>query len=199
MSRSLTTALFGLGFALVLCPFAHSQVASDASKCMGGGPDSKCGPADSSSDSSSGSSSSAPAASSSSAAEHDIRVVFDKDDEKGEIKCKKGKLRAGKIKYQQCTKDKFDKYGDVAVKKNIIAKMKFDEANRRKKTLAKKLAFYDSAHKALKEKLVDMGDAKKEEIEYKKAAGALEMVDKEFDKSLVDCAKDADFTCPTKN
>lgn len=181
MSRHLKAGLFVLGFAAAVCLPARAQVASDDSKCMGGEPGSKCG------------------SSSSAADEHELRVVFDKDDEKGEIKCKKGKLRAGKIKFHQCAKDKFDKYGDVAVKKRIIAKEKLEAANRRKKTLAKKLAFYDSAHKTLKAKLVEMGEAKKDEIEYKKAEGALEMVDKEFDKSLTDCAKDADFTCPTKD
>ena len=188
MTRRLI-AVFGLGLAFALSghAFAAEPAAADsAEKCMGGAPGAKCG--------------AGPAEANSSAeAALDVRVQFDKEDARGEIKCKKGKLKNGKVVYAKCAHDKLDKYGDVAVRKKILKK-KLAEITEKKRKLAKKLAFYDSAHKALKQKLAEMAD-KKEDMEHKKAEGALKSVDKEFDKSIAACAKEdtADFACPKKD
>lgn len=188
MTRQITVVFgFGLGLALALAMNgpAFAQVAKDpdgADKCVGGAPGSKCGGANA-------------------AEELDLRVQFDKESAKGEIKCKKGKLVGGKVKFEKCVQDKLDKYEDIAVLKKIVSKEKLAKLDAKKKTLAKKLAFYHSACKELKSKLAEMGEAKKEDIEYKKAEGALKKIDKEFDKSLAECAKEdkADFTCPSKD
>ncbi|MBI2386323.1 MAG: hypothetical protein HYV14_09960 [Elusimicrobia bacterium] len=186
MTRQFTVVL-GLGFALAAAlggPALAQQPkeAGASEKCLGGASGDKCGGA-------------------AAAQEHDLRVVFDKEGAKGEIKCKKGKLKDGKVEFEKCLQDKLDKYEDVAVLKKIVAKEQLAKLPAKKKRLAKKLAFYDSARKELKGKLAEMGEAKKEDIEYKKAEGALEKIDKEFDKSLAECAKEdkADFACPTKD
>ena len=159
---------------------ADGGTAAGSEKCMGGAPGSKCGGG------------AAPDA-------MDLRVQFDKEDAKGEIKCKKGKLLGGKVKYSKCVHDKMDGYGEMAEKKKIIKK-KPGQLNEKKRKLAKKLAFYDSARKELKAKLESLKDAK-DDMEYKKAEGALESVDKEFDKCLAECSKQdaAEFTCPAKD
>lgn len=133
--------------------------------------------------------------------ELDLRVQFDKESAKGEIKCKNGKLKDGKVEFEKCLQDKLDKYDDIAVLKKIISKEKLAKLDAKKKRLAKKLAFFHSARKELKGKLAEMGEAKKDDIEYKKAEGALKKIDKEFDKSLAECAKEdkADFACPSKD
>jgi len=96
---------------------------------------------------------------------------------------------------------KLDKYDAIAIKKKIVSEEKFDTLDAKKKEMIKKLAFYDSARKELKKRLAELGEEKKEHIEYKKAEGALKMVDKEFDKSLAECAKEdkAEFACPAKD
>lgn len=180
-----TKAVLGLALALSLGRPAFAQNAKEANnaggdeKCMGGAPGSKCG-----------------------GAELETRVQFDKEDAKGEIKCKKGKLKDGKVEFEKCLQDKLDKYEEVALKKKIVSsKDKLDKLDVKKKMLAKKLAFYESAIKELKKQLADMGDSKKDDIEYKKKEGALNKIDKEFDKSLSDCAKEDKevFKCPAKN
>ena len=180
-------AVLGLGLALALSRPGQAQTpkASDsAEKCAGGAPGSKCGGSATAEDSA-----------------LDMRVQFDKEKAKGEIKCVKGKLKDGKVEYEKCLQDKLDKYDTVAIEKKIISKEKLDSVDAKKKRLAKKLAFYDSARRELKKKLADLGEAKKEEIEYKKSAGALKKIDKEFDKSLDECGKEdtAVFTCPAKD
>lgn len=180
MDRRLT-ALFALALALVL---SRPALAQD-DKCMGGPPGSKCGAAAAEAD----------------PKEHDLRVKFDKEDAKGEFMCKRGKVVDDKVVYANCVHGKLDKYDGVAVKKKIIAKEKYDKLDAKKRELVKKLAFYDSARKELKKELAELGEEKKEHIEYKKKKGALKMVDKQFDKSLAECAKEdkADFACPAKD
>lgn len=188
MTRQMTVVFgFGLGLALALAMNgpAFAQVAKDsdgADKCAGGAAGVKCGAAHAAQD-------------------LDLRVQFDKEGAKGEIKCKKGKLAEGKVKFETCVQDKLDKYEDVAVLKKIVSKEKLAKFDAKKKKLAKKLAFLHSATKELKSKLAEMGEAKKDDIEYKKAEGALKKIDKEFDKSLAECAKEdkADFSCPSKD
>ncbi len=188
MTRQLTVVCgFGLGLALALAMNGpalaqEGKDAGGADKCMGGAAGVKCGAAHAAQD-------------------LDLRVQFDKEGAKGEIKCKKGKLVEGKVKFESCVQDKLDKYEDVAVLKKIVSKEKLAKFAPKKKALAKKLAFYHSATKELKSKLAEMGEAKKDDIEYKKAEGALKKIDKEFDKSLAECAKQdkADFTCPSKD
>jgi len=188
MTRQMTVALgfgLGLGLALAVNGPAFAQVAKDsdgAEKCMGGAAGAKCGAA-------------------SAAPDLDLRVQFDKESAKGEIKCKKGKLVEGKVKFETCVQDKLDKYEDVAVLKKIVSKEKLAKFAPKKKALAKKLAFYHSACKELKSKLAEMGEANKEDIEYKKTEGALKKIDREFDKSLAECAKEdkSDFACPSKD
>lgn len=134
--------------------------------------------------------------------EHEVRVKFDAQDAKGEIKCKKGKLRNGKVVFRKCAHDKLDKYEDVAVRKKIVAsKEKYATLSAKKKMMVKKVAFYDSASKKIRDDLKELGEAKKDDIEYKKLQGAKEKVDKNFEKSLADCAKEADaeITCPSKD
>ena len=158
--------------------------AGGGDKCMGGASGEKCGGGAAGKD------------------ELDVRVQFDKEGAKGEIKCKKGKLKGGKVEFEKCLQDKLDKYEDVAVEKKIVAsKEKLSKLDMKKKTLAKKLAFYESAVKELKSQLKEMGEAKKDDIEYKKKEGALKKIDKEFEKSLSECAKeDKDvFKCPVKD
>lgn len=190
MTRQLTAVFgFALGLALALNAPALAQETKDAGgadKCMGGASGDKCG--------------GAPAGANA-GAELDLRVVFDKESAKGEVKCKKGKLKDGKVEFEKCLQDKLDKYEDVAVLKKIVSKEKLSKLDAKKKRLAKKLAFYHSACNELKSKLAEMGEAKKDDIEYKKAEGALKKIDKEFDKSLAECAKEdkADFTCPSKD
>jgi len=180
MFRHLNIAL-AVVFALVLSRpgFANEEAKGGGGeeKCMGGPAGSKCG------------------------GSHDLRVQFDKESAKGEIKCKQGKLKNGKLVYPKCSFDRLDKYDEIAIKKKIISKEKFDISDEKKKKLAKKLAFFHSARAQLKKDIADMGEAKKDDIEYKKAEGALEKIDKEFDKSLVDCGKEnkEDFTCPAKD
>ena len=169
-----------LGLVLACAGPALAQDSEAASeKCAGGAPGAKCGE------------NGDPAL--------DLRVLFDKEDAKGEIKCKQGKVKGRKVVYKKCVHDKLDGYGEVAQRKKIIKK-KIAELDEKKRKLAKKLAFYSSARAELKAKLEGMKD-KPDDIEYKKAEGALEKVDKEFDKSLTECAKqdDAEFTCPTKD
>jgi len=166
-----------LGFALFL---GRPALAQDE-KCVGGPPGSKCGPA--------------------SDTALDLRVKFDKETVKGEVKCTKGKLKDGSVEYLKCMHHKLDMYDSVAIKKKIIAsKEKYDSLDNKKKKLAKKLALYDSAHKELKKELSDLGEDKSGEIEYKKKVGALKKIDQEFDKALSDCGKEdtAVFTCPVK-
>jgi hypothetical protein len=174
-------AFFALALVLVL---ARPALAGDE-KCIGGAPGSKCG---------------GPAAEAG-PDEHDIRVKVDKEDAKGEFMCKQGKLVGDKVEYAKCAHGKLDKYDAVAIKKKIIAKEKYDKLDEKKRALVKKLAFYDSARKELKKELAELGEEKKEHIEYKKKKGALKMVDKQFDKSLGECAKEdkADFACPAKD
>lgn len=185
MTRQSTAVLtLTLTLALALVRPAFAQVAAEdggSEKCMGGPAGSKCGGAVN-------------------ADEHDLRVKFDKDDAKGEIMCKKGKLKDGKVVFPKCAHDKLDKYDEVAIRKKIISKEKFDKLDAKKKTLAKKLAFYDSARKKIIEELKELGE-NKDGIEYKKLKGAQDKIDKEFDKSLSDCAKadKAGFTCPAKD
>lgn len=181
-----TKAVLGLALALALGRPAFAAEAKNAGgdKCMGGGEGSKCG------------------ASATDAQELDLRVQFDKESAKGEIKCKQGKLKDGKVEFEKCLQDKLDSYEDIAVEKKIVAsKEKLSKLDKKKKTLAKKLAFYESAIKELKSQLKEMGEAKKGDIEYKKKEGALKKVDKEFDKSLSECAKEDKevFKCPTKD
>ncbi|MCM2305449.1 MAG: hypothetical protein NDJ72_12145 [Elusimicrobia bacterium] len=191
MTRQLTAVFgfgLGLGLALALSGPAFAQVATEpagAEKCMGGGDGAKCG----------------GAAGANAEQELDLRVQFDKDSAKGEIKCKKGKLLKGKVKFEKCVQDKLDGYDEVVIKKKIIEKDKYAKLEPRKKKLAKKLAFYHSACKELKNKLEEMGENKKDDIEYKKTEGALNKIDKEFDKSLAECAKEdkAEFNCPAKD
>lgn len=172
--------LAALALALFMTGPASAQDAppEGAEKCAGGGPGAKCGGGDDA---------------------FDIRVQFDKEDAKGEIKCKKGKLKGKTVIYAKCAHDKLDDYGEMAHKKKIIKK-KPGELDEKKRKLAKKLAFYDSARKELKAKLAALKD-KPEDIEYKKSEGALEKVDKEFDKSLLECSKQdaAEFDCPKKD
>lgn len=133
--------------------------------------------------------------------ELDMRVQFDKETAKGEVKCSQGKLKDRAVEYGKCAQDKLDKYDGVAIEKKIIAsKEKYDALEAKKKKLANKLAFYDSAHKQLKKDIEELGEAKKEEIAYKKKVGALKKIDKEFDKSISECGKEdkAVFACPTK-
>ena len=172
-----TKAVLGLGLALVLCRPAFAQTKEGGDKCVGGGEGSKCGES------------------------IDLRVQFDKESAKGEIKCSKGKLKDGKVEYEKCLQDKLDDYGDLAVLKKIITKEKLGQVEAKKKKLAKKLAFYDSARKELKKQISEIGEDKKGEIEYKKKEGALKKIDKEFDKSLAECGKEdkAVFTCPAKD
>lgn len=189
MTRHMT-AVLALGLALVLSRPALALAASEGGgeeKCMGGPEGSKCGGG-------------APGGAAA-AGEHDLRVKFDKEDAKGEIMCKKGKLVNGKMVFAKCAHDKLDKYDEIAFRKKIISKEKFSKLDARKKMLAKKLAFYDSARKKILAELKELGEDKKEEIEYKKLKGAKEKVDKEFDKSLAACEKEdkADFTCPSKD
>lgn len=177
MTRQMKVVL-GLGLALVLIsPVSAQQPKDGGDKCAGGGEGAKCGES------------------------FDLRVVFDKKDAKGEIKCMKGKLKDGIVEYEKCLQDKLDKYEDIAVLKKIVTKEKLSKLDAKKKRLAKKLAFYDSACKELKKEIAELGETKKNEIEYKKAAGALKKIDKEFDKSLAECAKEdkAVFSCPTKD
>lgn len=181
-----TTAVLALALSLAVIRPALAQVASEgggAEKCMGGPAGSKCGGAGAA------------------AGEHDLRVKFDKEDAKGEIMCKKGKLKDGKVVFAKCAHDKLDKYDKIAIRKKIISKEKFDALPAKKKAMVKKLAFYDSASKKLRDDLKEMGEDKRDDIEYKKLKGAQEKVDKEFDKSLAACAKEdaADFTCPSKD
>ncbi|TBR18024.1 hypothetical protein EPO15_15695 [bacterium] len=169
------TVFVGLALALALTRPGFAQDKDAADKCAGGAAGDKCGAA------------------------LDLRVQLDKEDAKGEFKCKKGVVKGKKVVYAKCVHDKLDAYGEMAYKKKIIKK-KPGELDEKKRKLAKKLAFYDSARKELKAKLAGLKD-KPEDIEYKKAEGALEKVDKEFDKSLGECSKQdaADFTCPTKD
>ena len=178
--NKVTTLFIALALALAVSRPGFAQDSDSAEKCVGGGPGAKCGGG------------AAPDA-------YDLRVQFDKEDAKGEIKCKKGALKGKKVVYAKCAHDKIDGYGEIAHRKKIIKK-KLADLDEKKQKLAKKLAFYDSARKELKAKLADLKD-KPEDIEYKKAEGALEKVDKEFDKSLGECAKQdvAEFTCPTKD
>ena len=157
---------------------AQDAEAGGAEKCAGGGPGAKCGGG---------------------ADVYELRVQFDKEDAKGEIKCKKGTLKGKKVVYAKCAHDKLDAYGEVALRKKIIKK-ELAQLDEKKRKLAKKLAFYDSARKELKAKLAAMKDAK-DDMEYKKAEGALESVDKEFDKCLAECSKQdaAEFSCPAKD
>lgn len=175
MTRYLT-AVLGLVLALSRPGLAQEPKGGDE-KCVGGGEGSKCG------------------------GNYDLRVVFDKENAKGEIKCTKGKLKDGAVEFEKCLQDKLDKYEDIAVLKKIIKKESLPKLDAKKKRLAKKLAFFDSARKELKKELTDLGEAKKEDIEYKKALGALKKIDKEFDKSLDECGKEdkAEFTCPAKD
>lgn len=180
-----TTAVLTLAFALALVRPALAQVAAEgaaAEKCMGGPDGSKCGAGGA-------------------AGEHDLRVKFDKDDAKGEIMCRKGKLVDGKVIFPKCAHDKLDKYDEIAIRKKIISKEKFSKLDAKKKMLAKKLAFYDSARKKILAELKELGEEKKDDIEYKKLKGAKEQIDKEFDKSLSACAKEdkAGFACPSKD
>ena len=180
MTRQMKIA-FGLGLAVLLSRPAPAQTAADAGgaeKCIGGAEGSKCGPV---------------------VPEHILRVVFDKDTAKGEIKCVKGKLKNGKVVFQKCLHHKLDKYDDIAILKKIIIREKYAALAEKKKTLAKKLAFLDSAEKELKAKLAAISD--KENVEYKKTEGALNKIGKEFDKSLADCAKEDSsvFTCPKRD
>jgi hypothetical protein len=173
------TALGLVALALVITsagPGLAQDSEAGTEKCVGGGPGAKCG-----------------------GAALDLRVQFDKEDAKGEFKCKKGVLKGKKVLYKKCVHDKMDGYGEIAHKKKIIKK-KPGELDEKKRKLAKKLAFFDSARKELKAKMESLKD-KPEDIEYKKAEGALEKVDKEFDKSLKECSKQdaAEFTCPTKD
>ncbi len=189
MTRKMT-AVLTLAFALALARPALAQEPPEgggAEKCIGGPEGSKCG---------GGAPGGAVAP-----GEHDLRVKFDKDDAKGEIMCKKGKLRNGKVVFAKCAHDKLDKYEGVAFRKKIISKEKFSKLDARKKLLAKKLAFYDSARKKILAELKELGEDKRDDIEYKKLKGAQEKIDKEFDKSLSDCAKEdkADFACPSKD
>lgn len=176
MTRPLI-AVLGLGLALVL---SRPGLAQD--KCIGGAEGSKCGGAGA-------------------GADIDLRVQFDKDSVKGEIKCVKGKLKDGAVDFEKCLQDKLDRYEDIAVGRKIVTKEKFSKLDAKKKRLAKKLAFYDSARKELKKKLADLGEDKKEDIEYKKSMGALKKIDKEFDKSLAECAEEGKwvFACPIKD
>ena len=179
------TAVFALALALVLSRPALAQE-PNSDKCIGGPPGSKCGGAPQSAEA---------------GKEHDLRVKFDKEDAKGEIMCKKGKLVGDKVEYAKCAHGKLDKYDAVAIKKKIIAKEKYDKLDDKKRQLIKKLAFYDSARKELKKQLAELGEEKKDLLDYKKAKGALKMVDKQFDKSLAECSKEdkADVACPTKD
>jgi len=176
---------FNVLFAFALALALSRAAFADDDKCMGGDPGSKCGAAVGAAD----------------PKEHDLRVKFDKEDAKGEFMCKNGKLAGDKVEYAKCAHGKLDKYDEVAIKKKIIAKEKYDKLDDKKRALVKKLAFYDSARKELKKELAELGEAKKEHIEYKKKKGALKMVDKQFDKSLADCAKEdkADIACPAKD
>lgn len=182
-------AVLGIGLALVLSRPGLAQEPPDAggaSKCVGGAPGSKCG---------------GGAGGANAGSEYDLRVQFDKESVKGEIKCLKGKLKDGAVEYEKCLQDKLDKYEDIAVLKKIVSKEELSKLDAKKKRLAKKLAFYDSARIELKKKLADLGEAKKDDIEYKKSTGALKKIDKEFDKCLDECGKEdkAVFTCPTKD
>lgn len=184
MTRQMT-AVLALALTLAVIRPALAQEAAEgagAEKCMGGPAGSKCGAA-------------------AAAGEHDLRVKFDKDDAKGEITCKKGKLRNGKVVFAKCAHDKLDKYDKIAIRKKIVTEEKYAALTAKKKAMVKKLAFYDSASKKIRDDLKEMGEDKKEDIEYKKLKGAKEKVDKEFDKSLAACAKEdaADFTCPSKD
>lgn len=190
MTRQMTVVLT-LALSLAAARPALAQVAAEgggAEKCMGGPDGSKCGGA-------------AAAGGASAAGEHDLRVKFDKDDAKGEIMCRKGKLVDGKVIFPKCAHDKLDKYDEIAIRKKIISKEKFSKLDAKKKMLAKKLAFYDSARKKILAELQELGEEKKDDIEYKKLKGAKEHIDKEFDKSLSACAKEdkAGFACPSKD
>lgn len=184
MTRQMKIVI-GLGLVTLLCRPAsaqhagHEAAAAEAEeKCVGGAAGSKCGDA-----------------------AHDLRVAFDKESAKGEIKCVKGTLKNGKIKYAKCRHHKLDKYDQVAIEKKIIQAAKYPALPEKKKTLAKKLAFLDSAEKALKAKLVEIGESAKEGVEYKKAEGALKKIGSEFDESLAECAKEdaAVFACPKRD
>lgn len=186
MTRQMKAAL-ALALVLIRPGLAQKpKEAGSAEKCIGGPPGSKCG---------------GTAAGASDGKEHDLRVKLDKEDAKGEFMCKKGKLKNDKMEYEKCAHGKLDKYDAIAIKKKIISKEKYDKLDDKKRQMIKKLAFYDSAHKELKKELAEMGEDKKENIEYKKSEGALKMVDKQFDKSLAECSKEdkADVACPTKD
>lgn len=124
------------------------------------------------------------------AKKYDVRVQFDKETAKGEILCKQGKVEGDAVEYEKCAKDKLDRYDEVAVKKGLVeSKADYDKLDEKGKTMAKKLAFLDSAKQELEKSIKELGEAKKDDIDYKKLKGALKKVIRELKREAKACKK----------
>lgn len=177
MKSVLAPAIYAATLVFALClPSFSQEAAPGSSKCPGGGEGAKCGPVPVTDDR--------------------VRVVFDQETAKGEITCSKGIRKAGKLKFSKCSHKNTDKYGDLAVLKGIVTKEKYDALAAKKKKLAMKLAFYDSARRALA--LMIKGNAAGS-VERLRADAALDKVESEFDEALGECAKtNGELVCPVK-
>jgi hypothetical protein len=124
------------------------------------------------------------------AKDYDLRVKFDEESAKGEIMCKGGKLKGDSVEFERCAKDKVAKYDEVAIKKKIVAsKEEFEKLAPKEKELAKKLAFFDSAKEKVEGRMKELGDAKKDDIEYKKLKGALKKIKKDLKSAAAESKK----------
>lgn len=134
-----------------------------------------------------------------SAEEFKLRVKFDEETAKGEITCGKGAVKGDSVEYGECKKRNIKEYEKIAVEKKIVAAEKLQGMEEKKKALAAKLAFLDSAKGKLKKSIDELKD-KKDTMDYKKSMGAYKKISKELDKSIDECQKDksGDFACPDK-
>lgn len=176
-----TDILLGLGFAAILALPALAQRTAKPGETS---PAPEAAPA--------------PGAAAQGGKTYDVRVVFDEDSAKGEILCKQGQAKGGSIEYEKCAKDKLDKYGDVAVKKGIVAsKEAYEKLSPKQQEAAKKAAFFDSALDKLKAKIADEAQDKKEEsFAAKQYKGMLRQVSKDYKKAVAQCKMAGDLKCP---